>query len=303
MEIPLVIVAWPWFPKVKHLNLVSSVLRTQRTVILEFGTRKSHRQLFGLQMGPWMIVRHLNSEQHRKPCSQTAWQGCVVHNNTRKTSTESSGIAFGFREPCGKRWEWNKLRILSVAKLWLPFRYNILPGMKLGRNLRTGMEWRMKAWKSPNDPSPGIFYWGILLYNYPEYYLMKGTEKFVRIGPWNGLHFSGIPDQKPNSIYDYNYISNNDEIYYTFSLKNEAVISRLVMNQTSSMSFRYVWMEDGQYWKFYKSLPKDNCDFYGICGVYGTCTITGSQICQCLSILVLLKYKVWKMFEKLYPVH
>ncbi|BAT89398.1 hypothetical protein VIGAN_06034500 [Vigna angularis var. angularis] len=174
----------------------------------------------------------------------------------------------------------------SESYLWQSFDYpsdTILPGMKLGRNLRTGMEWRMTAWKSPNDPSPGIFYWGLLLYNYPEYYLMKGTEKFVRIGPWNGLHFSGIPDQKPNSIYDYNYISNNDEIYYTFSLKNEAVISRLVMNQTSSMSFRYVWMEDGQYWKFYKSLPKDNCDFYGICGVYGTCTITGSQICQCLS--------------------
>jgi len=172
------------------------------------------------------------------------------------------------------------------AYLWQSFDYpsdTTLPGMKLGRNLRTGMEWRMTAWKSSNDPSPGIFYWGLLLYNYPEFYLMKGTEKYVRIGPWNGLHFSGIPDQKPNSIYDYRYISNKDEIYYTFSLKNDAVISRLLMNQTSYMSFRYVWMEDGQYWKFYKSLPKDNCDYYGICGVYGTCTITGSQICQCLS--------------------
>ncbi|KAK7342662.1 hypothetical protein VNO80_25618 [Phaseolus coccineus] len=172
------------------------------------------------------------------------------------------------------------------AYLWQSFDYpsdTILPGMKLGRNLRTGMEWRMTAWKSSSDPSPGIFYWGLLLYNYPEFYLMKGTEKFVRIGPWNGLHFSGIPDQKPNSIYDFNYISNKDEMYYTFSLKNDAVISRLVMNQTSYMSIRYVWMEDGQYWKLYKSLPKDNCDYYGICGVYGTCTITGSQICQCLS--------------------
>ncbi|XP_068497177.1 G-type lectin S-receptor-like serine/threonine-protein kinase At4g27290 [Phaseolus vulgaris] len=172
------------------------------------------------------------------------------------------------------------------AYLWQSFDHpsdTILPGMKLGRNIRTGMEWRMTAWKSPNDPSPGNFYWGLLPYNYPEFYLMKGTEKFVRIGPWNGLHFSGIPDQKPNSIYDFNYISNKDEMYYTFSLKNDAVISRLVMNQTSYMTIRYVWMEDGQYWKLYKSLPKDNCDYYGICGVYGTCTITGPQICQCLS--------------------
>ncbi|KAG5119356.1 hypothetical protein JHK82_033776 [Glycine max] len=174
----------------------------------------------------------------------------------------------------------------SEGYLWQSFDYpsdTILPGMKLGLNLRTGIEWRMTSWKNPNDPSPGDFYWGLLLYNYPEFYLMMGTEKFVRVGPWNGLHFSGIPDQKPNPIYAFNYISNKDEKYYTYSLQNAAVISRLVMNQTSSMSIRYVWMENEQYWKVYKSLPKDNCDYYGTCGAYGTCLITGSQICQCLA--------------------
>ncbi|KAK7312933.1 hypothetical protein VNO77_37197 [Canavalia gladiata] len=174
----------------------------------------------------------------------------------------------------------------TEAYLWQSFDYpsdTTLPGMRLGWNLRTGHEWRMTSWKSPNDPSQGDFYWGLLPYNYPEFYLMKGTEKFVRIGPWNGLHFSGIPDQKPNPIYDFNYISNKNEMYYTYGLENDAVISRLVMNQTTSMCTRYVWMEDEHIWKVYKSLPKDNCDFYGICGAYGTCMITGSQICQCLS--------------------
>ena len=172
------------------------------------------------------------------------------------------------------------------AYLWQSFDYpsdTALPGMKLGWNLRTGQEWRMTSWKSPDDPSPGDFYWGLLLHNYPEFYLMKGTEKFVRIGPWNGLHFSGIPDQKPNPVYDFNYVSNDEEMYYTYSLKNDAVISRLVMNQTTSTCTRYVWEEDDQIWKFYKSLPKDNCDYYGLCGAYGTCIITGSQICQCLT--------------------
>ncbi|XP_027355249.1 G-type lectin S-receptor-like serine/threonine-protein kinase At4g27290 [Abrus precatorius] len=171
------------------------------------------------------------------------------------------------------------------AYLWQSFDYpsdTTLPGMKLGWNLKTGQEWRMTSWKSPNDPSPGDFYWGLLLHNYPEFYLMKGTQKFVRIGPWSGLYFSGIPDQKPNPIYDFNYISNKDEIYYNYSLVNEAVISRLVMNQTTSTCTRYVWMEDDQIWKVYKSLPKDNCDFYGTCGAYGACTIAGSQICECL---------------------
>ncbi|KAL2327863.1 hypothetical protein Fmac_021290 [Flemingia macrophylla] len=173
----------------------------------------------------------------------------------------------------------------SESYLWQSFDYpsdTILPGMKLGWNLRTGREWRMTSWKSPSDPSPGDFYWGMLLYNYPEFYLMKGTEKFVRVGPWNGLHFSGIPDQMPNPIYTYNYISSKDEIYYTYSLKNDTVITRMVMNQTSSTYNRYVWVEDQQFWKVYKTGPKDNCDTYGICGPYGTCKITGSQLCECL---------------------
>ncbi|KAK7405142.1 hypothetical protein VNO78_06340 [Psophocarpus tetragonolobus] len=173
----------------------------------------------------------------------------------------------------------------SEAYLWQSFDYpsdTTLPGMKLGWNLSTGMEWRMTSWKSPNDPSPGDFYWGLLRYNYPEFYMMKGTKKFVRVGPWNGLHFSGIPDQKPNPISSFSYTSNKREMYYNYSLKSEAVISRMVINQTSYMSFRYIWMANEQFWKVYKSLPKDNCDYYAMCGAYGTCMITGAHICQCL---------------------
>nr|KYP60959.1 Putative serine/threonine-protein kinase receptor [Cajanus cajan] len=182
------------------------------------------------------------------------------------------------------------------AYLWQSFDYpsdTALPGMKLGWNLRTGREWRMTSWKSPDDPSPGDFYWGMLLYNYPEFYLMKGKEKILRIGPWNGLHFSGIPDQKPNPVYAYHYISNKDEIYYTYSQENDGVISRLEINQTSSTISRYVWMEDKQFWKVYKSRPRDNCDYYGMCGAYGTCVITGSQFCQCLEKFSPKSPKAW----------
>ncbi|KEH19661.1 S-locus lectin kinase family protein [Medicago truncatula] len=170
--------------------------------------------------------------------------------------------------------------------LWQSFDYpsdTILPGMKLGWNLRTHTERRMTSWKSPDDPSPGDLYWGSLLYNYPEQYLMQGTKKYVRVGPWNGLHFSGVPDQKPNNVYAYNFVSNKDEIYYTYSMLNDSVISRMELNQTDSIYYRYVWSEDQQIWNVMKSLPKDRCDYYRKCGVYGICTITGSLLCECLS--------------------
>lgn len=208
-----------------------------------------------------MVVWHTTShKQAQKPVAQLLDTGNLVVRDESETNPE--------------------------AYLWQSFDYpcdTILPGMKLGWNLRTGTEKRMTSWKSPDDPSPGDFYWGSLLYKYPEQYLMQGTKKFIRIGPWNGLHFSGMPDQKPNSVFIYKYVSNKDEMYYTYNLESDSVITRLTVNQTTSMCYRYVWMEDEQSWKVFKSLPKDNCDFYNTCGANGNCIITGSQICNCLS--------------------
>lgn len=44
--------------------------------------------------------------------------------------------------------------------LWQSFDYltdTLLPGMKLGKNLKTGSEWNLTSWTSAEDPSPGNF--------------------------------------------------------------------------------------------------------------------------------------------------
>jgi hypothetical protein len=74
--------------------------------------------------------------------------------------------------------------------LWQSFDYpsdTLLPGMKFGWDLRTGLERRISAWKSSDDPSPGELTWGIELHNYPENVMKKGSEKYFRFGPWNGV--------------------------------------------------------------------------------------------------------------------
>uniref|UniRef100_A0A2N9ICC8 Bulb-type lectin domain-containing protein n=1 Tax=Fagus sylvatica TaxID=28930 RepID=A0A2N9ICC8_FAGSY len=47
-------------------------------------------------------------------------------------------------------------------------------GMKIGWNSRNGLEWRLSAWKSPDDPSPGDLTYGIENHNYPESVMKKG---------------------------------------------------------------------------------------------------------------------------------
>ncbi|KAK2434614.1 G-type lectin S-receptor serine/threonine-protein kinase [Trifolium repens] len=184
--------------------------------------------------------------------------------------------------------------------LWQSFDYpcdTILPGMKLGWDLRNGLERRITSWKSPDDPSPGDLSWGLVLHNYPEFYLMNGTEKYSRIGPWNGLQFSGLWNGKQNPIYDFkyvanndlNYVSNKDEMFYSFTLKNRSAIVTIEINH--DMFVTYVWIDTT--WKIFQDTPTDLCDIYGLCGPYANCSIIHSPICQCLPGFIPKSTRQW----------
>uniref|UniRef100_A0A2C9W6L4 non-specific serine/threonine protein kinase n=1 Tax=Manihot esculenta TaxID=3983 RepID=A0A2C9W6L4_MANES len=173
----------------------------------------------------------------------------------------------------------------SGIYLWQSFDYptdTLLPGMKLGVNLKTGLDRRLTSWKNWDDPSPGDFVWKILLYNNPESTMWKGSKFYFRSGPWNGITYSGTPQLKPNQVFIFNFVHSDDEVYYTYYPKNKSVISRLVMNQTNYRRERYIWDEASQSWSLFMYLPTDYCDSYGLCGAYGNCIITDSPVCQCL---------------------
>ncbi|XP_050247246.1 G-type lectin S-receptor-like serine/threonine-protein kinase At4g27290 isoform X1 [Quercus robur] len=176
--------------------------------------------------------------------------------------------------------------------LWQSFDYpsdTWLPGMKLGWDLRTGLERRLTAWKSPDDPSPGELSWGIELHNYPEFVMEKGSKMYFRTGPWNGLGFSGVPEVRANAVFNFSFFSNKDEVYFIFNIIQHSVISRSVLNQTQYE--RYIW--DNGKWSLYLHFPRDECDTYNLCGVYGNCIISESPICQCIQGFKPKSAKTW----------
>ncbi|XP_024638541.1 G-type lectin S-receptor-like serine/threonine-protein kinase At4g27290 isoform X2 [Medicago truncatula] len=188
--------------------------------------------------------------------------------------------------------------------LWQSFDYpcdTILPGMKLGWDLRNDLERRITSWKSPDDPSPGDLSWGLVLHNYPEFYLMNRTEKYCRLGPWNGLQFSGLSDRKQNSIYDFkyvanndlNYVSNKDEMFYSFTLKNSSAFVSATIYQTNISI--YVWEENNTNWLLTESTPLNSCESYGICGPYASCSTTKSPACQCLRGFIPKSTQQWAL--------
>ncbi|GKV51533.1 hypothetical protein SLEP1_g58178 [Rubroshorea leprosula] len=173
----------------------------------------------------------------------------------------------------------------NAGILWQSFDYptdTLLPEMKLGWDLRTGLNRQILAWKSPDDPCPGDLIYGVVPYNNPDTVVWKGSREYSRTGPWNGIGTSGAPQLKPNPWFTYNLVSNEEEVYYIFSLKNKSPITRLIVNQTTSRVERYFWNEDTQTWTVSNHIPSDDCDIYGTCGAYGNCVSTALPPCQCL---------------------
>ncbi|KAL7592386.1 hypothetical protein Lser_V15G35260 [Lactuca serriola] len=129
--------------------------------------------------------------------------------------------------------------------LWQSFDYptdTLLPGMKLGRSFVTGKEWHLSSWKSNQDPAPGEFTWSTDTNGFPQDLLKQGTSIKFRIGPWNGIWFSGGSGVNRNII-NADMVINGTEVVYSYFLRNSSVVSRLVLSSSGQLE-RWVGVAD-----------------------------------------------------------
>ncbi|KAI7737099.1 hypothetical protein M8C21_031781 [Ambrosia artemisiifolia] len=157
----------------------------------------------------------------------------------------------------------------------------LLPGMKYGINLVTGVERHYISWKSDDDPASGEFTYGINISGYPQVFLMDGPNIKFRGGPWNGLRYTGYPNLRPNPIYNYTFVLNERQVYFSYDLINTSVLMRVVLHPNGTTE-RLLWTDDKQEWNLYLAPTSDRCDSYAICGSFGRCNIDTSPFCECL---------------------
>ncbi|KAM6576154.1 hypothetical protein CsatB_027991 [Cannabis sativa] len=179
----------------------------------------------------------------------------------------------------------------TTKYLWESFDYptdTILPGMKLGWDLRRGLNRRLSSWKSSDDPCHGDFTYGIELdepnHTYPQLFIRYGTTKFFREGPWNAISFSGTSNNKSISWHDsdYQFVHNNEEVYFSYNVKKISNISRIVLGERV-LEYKE-WLEEKQVWNSYYTLPGDQCDYYSTCGANSQCLLNEvhTMFCKCL---------------------
>ncbi|KAI3734768.1 hypothetical protein L6452_14247 [Arctium lappa] len=167
--------------------------------------------------------------------------------------------------------------------IWQSFDYpgdTILPGMKIGKDLVTGKERYLTSWKSPDDPSKGLYNNWINTNGYPQIFEREGRALHSRLGPWNGVGFRGFPIDNPNPVYSVEFVVNEKEIYYRYQLKS-SVVQRIHVS-SDGICLQLNWIERTQKWVVYGNVLVDTCGRYGRCGPYGTCSISVYPPCRCM---------------------
>ncbi|KAM0062531.1 putative protein kinase RLK-Pelle-DLSV family [Helianthus debilis subsp. tardiflorus] len=173
---------------------------------------------------------------------------------------------------------WNRNKMI-----WQSFDYpgdTFLPGMKFGKDLVTGLQRSLTSWKSPDDPSVGVYSDIYDTNGYPQNLRLKGQVLLGRLGPWNGLGFSGFPLDKENQIYSTEFVVNEKEIYHKYALTS-SVVQRIVLTWDGKTLLLH-WIERIQDWIVYAESEVDNCDRFSLCGPYGICSINKHPPCSCM---------------------
>ncbi|KAI4296581.1 hypothetical protein L6164_036531 [Bauhinia variegata] len=116
--------------------------------------------------------------------------------------------------------------------IWESFKHpcdTAVPSFKLTTNRLTGEKMIGTSWKSPSDPSIGLYSASLERLNAPEVFLwVNGSHPYARSGPWNGRIFIGTT--RINAGYLYGWSVGNEEdgsVYLTYDFGNKSYFATL----------------------------------------------------------------------------
>jgi len=169
--------------------------------------------------------------------------------------------------------------------IWQSFDYptdTLLPGQKIGWNLKIGLNRFLTSWKAADDPGLGQFSIKLDYRGDPEVYLWQGDDIIYRTGPWVGPWFSGAPAfQSSGSGFNFSFHSGSDEVYYTFQSPNSSAVKSRLIVSNDGFFIMYRWAPDTEQWNRFIMYREDQCDSYRPCGPYGVCNMSALFPCQC----------------------
>ncbi|KAM3749798.1 hypothetical protein ACB098_05G213500 [Castanea mollissima] len=170
--------------------------------------------------------------------------------------------------------------------IWQSFDHptdTLLPSMRFGLNRITGLDRFLTSWKSQDDPGTGDYFFKMNPTGSPQVVLCKGSTLYWRSAPWPWATSSSSATVSSGFIYD--YVNNEDEVSYAYSIDDPSIISRVVVGNSGLLQ-KLMWNDGDLQWKEFWSAPKYRCDNYRHCGAYGKCGSESTSFnrfeCTCL---------------------
>ncbi|XP_076918767.1 G-type lectin S-receptor-like serine/threonine-protein kinase At4g03230 [Bidens hawaiensis] len=175
----------------------------------------------------------------------------------------------------------------SSPPIWQSFdhpTHTFLPGGKLGYNKHTNTKQVLTSWKNIEDPGTGLF--SLELDPNERQYLITWNRSvdYWTSGSWNDRdkRFSLLPEMSLNNIYNFSYVDNENESYFTYSISDSSVILRLIMDVSGQIQ-QLSWFESSGQWTLFWSQPRAICEVYGGCGPFGVCNLQMLPTCNCIT--------------------
>ncbi|KAF3443790.1 hypothetical protein FNV43_RR13480 [Rhamnella rubrinervis] len=175
--------------------------------------------------------------------------------------------------------------VSSLTPLWQSFEYpthTLLPGSKFKHNKRTQTSTVLTSWKNSVDPAPGLYSLELFLIGNNLSLVLRNRASseisWTSGGYRNGMTVSCALDK--SNIVDLSYVSNENEIYLTFSVDNSSTIWRFVIDPSGQLK-QMKWIPQNG-WDLFWSEPRRQCNVYAVCGVNGRCDERSLSFCNCL---------------------
>jgi hypothetical protein len=191
----------------------------------------------------------------------------------------------------------------SSQILWQSFDYPTdthLAGAKLGRDKVTGLNRRLVSRKNSMDPAPGMYTYEMHEKNGSARFGLAAHNSSIPYwssGEWNGHFFGSIPEMSGRQLIDFTFINNEKEVYFTYTLLDEATIMRFSLNVSGQVKI-LLWVERAQEWVTAFSNPDDQCNVYGVCGPFTTCGQNKLPHCSCMEGFSIRSPDDWELEDR-----
>ncbi|KAJ9185765.1 hypothetical protein P3X46_005359 [Hevea brasiliensis] len=144
--------------------------------------------------------------------------------------------------------------------LWQSFDYPhnmLLPGMKLGMNLKTGQNWSLTSWLGEKVPAPGAFRLGLDPSGANQLLVWRRDDIYWSSGVWQNESFQSAPElRKRNNIYDFRFVANEEEMCFSYTIKTKSVLSRWDLDTLGQITvFTLEQSDNSSTWIFETSGP------------------------------------------------